>query len=567
MTYRKFFMLFVGLLTCYPVLCQQIGERDVALQEKFIDANRERIVGNIEKAIPLFEEVLRQDPTNAAAAYELARIYDDRDDNEKALRYIRMAISASPSNLWYYRLLGDIYQKQGKNREAAALYEDLVKREPLNDYYYYRWAYFLIRADDIAKALKVYDDLEKRVGVSEDIIRRKYSLYVGMGNNKKAATELQRLIAAYPNNIEYRHLLAGFYEQIGETGLSRVEYKKILDLAPDDARANIALAGTPDKQHNEIQFLASLRPVFNNADIPIDQKIGKIMPIIAKVADTGNRELAEATLELTTLLETVHPTDAKGFAASGDLLYYSGNRLRALDKYKKTLELDDTVFLVWEQLLRIYLDMKDYVSLRKYSDEAIDIFPNKALLHYMNGVANYGLKRHSEALSAFEEAILMVGNNGRLLYDIQVHKGLTLHAQKKSSASNEAFEAALKLNAKAPEALHYYSFCLASRGETIEKAQNMAKQANELAPDRADFQTNYGWVLYKAKNYTDARHWFDKALNNGGMDDPELLEHYGDLLFQMNDADGALQYWLRAQEKGGMSETLEKKIANRKLYD
>lgn len=46
-----------------------------------------------------------------------------------------------------------------------------------------------------------------------------------------------------------------------------------------------------------------------------------------------------------------------------------------------------------------------------------------------------------------------------------------------------------------------------------------------------------------------------------------VLEHYGDVLFQMGDAQGALQYWTKAQEKGGTSEFLEKKIADRKLYE
>lgn len=569
MTYRKFFPLLIGsiLLISSSAFAQRVSEKDIALQEKFIDASREQLLGNFEKAAKIYEDILKDAPSNDAVAYELARVYDAQDDGEKSLRYIRMAINNAPDNPWYRHFLANLYQKQNKNKEAADVYNELVKKEPLNEEYYYRWAYFLVKANEIEAALKVYDTFEKRIGINEEIIRRKHSLYVGIGNNKKAAEELQRLISAFPSNVEYRHLLAGFYEQIGEEKLARDVYKQILEIAPDDPKASMALAGTSGRQSDELEYLRSLQPVFEKPEIGIDLKIGKLLPFIAKVADTGDKKIATAALGLTKILETVHPREAKAYAASADLLYYAGQPKEALAKYKKTLELDDTVFLVWEQLLRILEETRDYAALRQYSEEALDLFPNKALVYYLNGVACAQLDKNNDALNSLQQASMMAGNNGQLLFDIQIQKGIVFNALKKHDDADEAFEGALKLNPKSPKALNSYSYALATRGESLEKAKNMAKQAMQLDAKNPTYQATFGWVMYKMKDYSGAKEWLRKALESGGDEDALILEHYGDVLFQMNDTDGALQYWIKAQEKGSVSELLEKKISDRRLYD
>lgn len=560
-------LLMLMLFTFVDSSAQQISEKEITLQGKFIDANREQILGNYDKAIAIYEEILKDAPKNDGVAYEMARVYDVKEDYEKALRYIRMSIEYAPDNHWYRYYLADLYQKQNNNQEAADVYEELVGLDPNNEDYYKRWAYFLVKANEIKEALKVYNTFEKRLGISEEIIRRKYSLYVGMGENKKAADELQRLIDAFPRSVEYRHLLAGFYEQIGETKLAKDIYSNILKLAPDDPRANMALAGTSGRASDDAQYLQSLITVFEKPDINIDLKIAKLIPFITKVADTGDKNLAISVLELTDILERVHPDEAKPLAAAADLLYYSGEPIKALEKYKKALKLDDTVFLVWEQVLRIYEEAGDYEALRKNSENAMDLFPNKAILYYLNGLANAKLDRPEDALDGFDQASLIAGTDGKLLFDVAIGEGMVYFDLKKYEASEDAFTKALTLNPKAVEALRSYSYTLALRGEKLDQAKQMAKQAVDLAPQDAESLAAYGWVMYKLRDYKEAKKWLEKSLENGGNKEAAFLEHYGDVLFQLNDSEAALQYWVKAQESGSTSDLLEKKIADRHLYE
>ena len=545
----------------------RVGEDDVNLQKIFIDANREKLLGNYENAIALLKEVLKKDPKNAAVAFELARAYEATEEDEKAVKAVKEAIEWDDQNTWYLKFLADLYQKLNRNDEAAKAYERIAELEPHDEFNYFRWAYFLVRADEINDALKVYNLLEKRMGVNEEVIRRKHSLYLGTGDNKKAARELERLIEAYPKDMEYRHLLAGFYQQIGEESKAEDVYREILRLDPENAKAQLALAGEPGSSRGELQFLESLKPVFRQEGVNIDLKIGQLMPFIQRVADTGDQQLAAAALELSTILETVHPTEAKGYSASGDLLYYSGKKQEALKKYKKTLELDDTVFPVWEQTMHIYKEERQYQDLLEFSERAMDFFPNQAIAYFLHGVAASKLEDQQEALSALQRALLMSGNNGFLQMQIRSQLGLVYNRMEQYEQSDQSFEAALSLNPKSPDVLSQYAYALAERGERLEKAREMAALANDILPKQAEYLFTYGWVLYRMKEYKKAREWMEKALQNGGSQDLNIIEHFGDVLYQLNETEQAIEYWKQARQLGNNSELLEKKITDKRLYE
>lgn len=545
----------------------RVSEEEVNLEKVFIDASREKLLGNYDNAIALLKEVLKKDPKNAAAAFELARAYEATGDDEKAIKSAQDAIEWGPQNAWYGKFLADLYQKLNRNEEAAKVYERIVELEPYDEFNYFRWAYFLVRADEINDALRVYDLLEKRVGVNEEIIRRKHSLYLGIGDNKKAARELERLIGAFPTDMEYRHLLAGFYQQVGDEEKAVEVFREILSLDPHNAKAQLALAGGSGKPNGEVAFLESLKPVFRQPEVDIDLKIGQLMPFIQRVADTGDRELAAAAFELSTILEEAHPAEAKAYSASGDLLYYSGKRVEALKKYQKTLELDDTVFPVWEQAMHIYKEERQYQELLEFSERAMDYFPNQAMAYFLHGLAANELGDNKNAVSVLQQALLMSGNNGLLKMEVHTQLGLAYSGLGQYSRSDQSFEAALALDSKSPDVLSHYASTLAERGEQLDKAREMAALATDILPKNPEYLATYGWVLYRMKEYKKAKEWLDKALQNGGGQYPGILEHYGDVLFQLNEAEQAIEYWKQAKSLGSTSELLEKKITDKKLYE
>ena len=76
----------------------------------------------------------------------------------------------------------------------------------------------------------------------------------------------------------------------------------------------------------------------------------------------------------------------------------------------------------------------------------------------------------------------------------------------------------------------------------------------------------YGWILFQQKKYKDAEEWLYNASRTGSKN-PNILEHYGDVLYKLNKPDEALVQWNMARQAGGNSVSLLKKIKDKKLDD
>lgn len=539
-------------------------EEEINRDRMFLEAYEKKLIGKYDEAIALYEKVYEESPDNHAAAFELARIYDQQRKVTEAIRWVKLAQKGDPDNIFYQEFLAETLQGSGRFEEAAAVYEKLVKKED-SQYFYYRWAYYLVRANKIDEAIKVYDELEKLVGMNEDIVRRKHTLYLGQGDTKRAERELKKLVDAFPESTDYHHLLAAFYEQIGEKKDAREVYQKILSIDPQNAEAQMALAGRTASDNNELKYLNSLRPAFEQADVAIDLKIGKLIPFIQKVADTGDRTLADAGLELTKILERVHPEEAKVFASAGDLLFYSGRLDDAREKYQRTLELDESVYTVWEQLATTHLLEGDFEALAEVSNDGIDLFPNKAQLYYLNGLAALELGQYRDAQSMLDQAILMSGSDLNLKQRILGALGEAFSALEDYEGADRIFAEALELNKDAPELLARYSLSLSAREGAQKRALELAKQALKKAKDYPLALQAQGMAFYSAQDYTQAKMVLQKALEKTQGRSPYLLENYGDVLYQLGEIEEALDYWQKARAQGRQTKTLDKKINNKKI--
>jgi len=134
--------------------------------------------------------------------------------------------------------------------------------------------------------------------------------------------------------------------------------------------------------------------------------------------------------------------------------------------------------------------------------------------------------------------------------------------------SDDAYELVLKDDPRNDHVLNNYSYFLSLRKEKLPRALEMSAQLVERNPNSATYLDTHAWVLYIMKDYTKARTYLEKALNA----DPNgvsgtILEHYGDVLFQLGEKDKAVEQWKKAKQKGENSQQLEKKITSGKLYE
>ena len=81
------------LFLIVPVFAQeQITEEEVNQEKLLIEANREKLLGNYDKAITMLRELFRQDGERAAVAYELGRLLHAEGQLEEAINNNTFAV-------------------------------------------------------------------------------------------------------------------------------------------------------------------------------------------------------------------------------------------------------------------------------------------------------------------------------------------------------------------------------------------------------------------------------------------------------------------------------------------
>lgn len=393
-----------------------VPESEVKRQSAFLNAEKERLLGRWDKALEAYKTFLFENDTYDAAWYGLSRTYAATKDMVNAFDAIAKAIAIAPDNQWYLLYQADLFEKAGRMKDALETYETLVKRFPETPEFYEKLAYLYVLNEDPKRGLKALDKLEKLRGIHEDNIAKKHLIYVGLGDNKKAAREYQKLVDAYPNNVRYRYQLADFYERTGDQKNAQKTWEEIAQRFPDDPLAKISMA--EQQGGSDAQYLASIRPVFADPKVSIDSKIKELMPFLSKMEAGKDPALNQNLLALGALLEQAHPDDAKAWSISGDMLYLNNQGDKALEKYRRCIKLNPGVFPVWDNMLSILRDQKDYTGAERVANQALDVFPNQPKIYLHYAAAAVALKHYDVAINNLNQAQLMAGNNPLLLAEI-----------------------------------------------------------------------------------------------------------------------------------------------------
>ncbi len=463
-------------------VAKRVSESEVNRQSAFIEAELERQLGHYDKAAEKYRKFLDVHGDEAAAWYGLARALQAQNDFRGALEAAAKAAALDPANVWYKILQADIFEKIGQPADAVGIYQALCKQAPRHQDFLERLAYFQVLAGRPKDALNTLDQIEKITGITEAIADKKHLIYLGLGDVKKAVSELQRLVNAYPNRVTYRHRIAQIYESVGDKAAARKVYEEILRIAPDDETAKMALLTDRKSGGATLTDLQVLRRVFEDPKISIDSKVKQVFPYFSQMAEGLSTEVIALLLELGDIAEQVHPDDAKAWSLSGDLYYHANRYDEALARYRKCLQLNPRVFSVWANTLEILYSKRDYDELLRLSEQAMDDFPNQPLAYYYYGVAALEKGRLDDASSSLEQANLMTVNNPALILDIGDQIGRVLLQKKDYVAAQKHYEQMLSQGGERHAGiLEHYGDALYWTGQQ-EKAVAHWRKAAQIAP-------------------------------------------------------------------------------------
>jgi tetratricopeptide (TPR) repeat protein len=534
-------------------------------RDTYYEATKQKMLGNQEKATELFKKALEQDPSDAAAMYELAGIYIEKGKLSDALPLAESASETDKQNKWYKLQLVQVYQGLGKYEDAGRIIGQLVALDPENISYYEEQALNYIYSGDYKNAIRTYDLLESKLGMMEEISIQKEKIYIMTGKPDKAIEEIQKLSNAYPDEPRYLEMLAELYMNSGIYDQALITYNKILQLDPENPYINISLSDYYRKQGDLEKSNRYLQAGFANPNLDIDTKVNILLAYYSVNEIYGTYK--EEAFDLATILVTTHPNDPKAHSIYADLLVQDKRYEEARQAFNKVLSLDSSRYLVWEQLMFVESELEDYKAMSDIGKRASNLFPEQPLPYLFAGAADFQLKDFESAARSFRTGVNFVVSNDKLLAQFYSYLGDTYFQLKDHQKSDEAYEKVLTIDPANSLVLNNYAYYLSLRGENLEKAEQMAKKATELDPDNPSNQDTYGWVLYRLGRYEEARTWIGKAIENGEGSSAVVLEHCGDVLWKLGDKKEAMKYWERAKEAGEGSEFLNRKIQDKTLYE
>jgi tetratricopeptide (TPR) repeat protein len=531
----------------------------------FHNANKERILGNYQVAAGLFSKCIEIAPTEPAAYYEVAKIFDYADQKQLALENAQKAVELDKENYWYRYFYAYSLQKSGDTEGAIKQYEKLVELNPENPELFFDLAGMQLYVGQYQEAIKSYNKLEEKMGISEEISLQKQKVYIKLNDIDKAAAEVQKLIDKYPNETKFQGYLADLYLANNLNEKAFEIYQKILEKDSTDNFSHLGLydyyrnIGEKEKAYNEI------KQVFESEDFDIDSKMQILLSYFSYTENDS--ELKKEAFDLNKILIKTHPTEAKAFTIYADFLYREKKVESAKENYLKAIALDSSKFAIWSQVLLIDAELQNYDDLLAHSKPAIDLFPNQPMFYFFYGVANMQKKNFQEAADYFTLGKDFVIENPPLLAQFYANLGDSYNQLKQYKESDNSYEKALEIEPRNIFVLNNYGYYLSLREENLERAEELSALANEIEPNQPNYEDTYAWILYKQGKYVAAKEWLEKAVANGGDKNAVILEHLGDVHAKLNNIDKALELWNAAKMLGEGTDLLDKKIEDKKLYE
>ncbi len=537
-------------------------EKNARFEELFIEALKQKMVGNPQKAVLYLNSCLEMDPRSSAAMYELANLHIMNNDLVSAASLLEKAIAISPGNKWYKNLLARIYQQTGKNAEAAVLFDQLSAMEPNNLEYLFMEAQELTKAKKYDDAIKTLNELEKKTGINEQVSTAKQEILVEAGKIKEAFAEINRLIASNPADPRYVGLLADLYNDQGDKENALKYYRRILEMDPDNGFVNFSLSDFYLEKGDTLQSVDFLLKGFANEEVDLDTKLQLYLLYTGENSKMTLKP--EQTEQLIDVLIRNNSGDPRVYTVYAEYLIRNKRQKEAREQLLKVVQSGENDYEIWEQILYLDNDLTDWQSLVDHGKMALERYPNHAMFYFLQAIGALQLGKHADAIDIAGEGMNYVVDNKPLEGQFVFLKGEAKYKLKQLPEAFKLFDQAIELDPENYIALNNYAYYLSLAEQDLEKAERMSGKVIEKFPDNATYLDTYAWVLFKKKNYTLAKFYMETALSHTEEESSTLVEHYGDILFMVNDLEGALQNWEKALKMGSDSKVLKQKIAEKK---
>lgn len=510
----------------------------------YIEAIKEKLMGNPGEALKNFEQCLKMTPNNDAIYYQMAQILLNGGDINNGIKYARKAVELNPENLWYLRMIAGTYYQINNLDSAVYFYEQAVKKYPEREELLMTLGNLYSENKKYEKAGEIFGKLDEKYGINEKSTVANIRNMMQGGNYDQALVLALELNEKYPDEILYSGLLAEIYKGKGDKRRAMEVYNVLIERNPDSPETQLSLCDflLKEKKYDELMELSG--KVIMNEKISRENKIGMFAQIIEN--DDIIKEKKNEVLLSLMVLEAAYPDDGIILLLRPDLYQKSGDLKSAAGILEEIIRKTPDNYYAWEKLLLIYLEAEDYKNLEKIGEQCALRFNRSFIAKMLYAAGATENKNYETALEEVRKAEILAGDNEEMLLQVMSTRADVYYRMGEYEKAFGIFDEAIKTNKNDMTLLNNYAYYLAEQNLRLKEAEKMSKMVIEKERTNYTFLDTYAWVLYKRGKLKEAEKIMEEIIEKSEKKDAEYYEHMGYIKMKRKKCKEAIESWKNA---------------------
>lgn len=524
---------------------QSKQEIDYALNE----AHRLYLFGNYAQASEIYKSCVSLDDSCAVGFYQLANIESLNKNLNNALYYSNRANSIDKNNIWYKNQLIELLKYSSKYDTLKYIYPNLIRLYPDKVEYRFGFALVLLENNNEESAFNQLDSIDLIVGATENVTYLKSKIYYNKKDYTSAENLTKKLIEFDSTNYQYLNQLGNVYLKSNQYPKAdsilklNISYNYSSNPAFLDYTSFLILS----RYKNSSKYVTSL--LTDTFSIEIKKNF-----IISALSDSTVLSDSSTISSIEFYLkENKSFPDNQIFLADINIKLKRYNE--AIGYIEQYIKNGNTSNEVYAQLFTLYnitgnyrkmYDLTKVLSGTKYPSDN---------LNFYKAISSFQLEKYNETIAAI--SIETVKNEKlrqtylELLSEVYFKLG-------NQDSTIWACEEVLKLDPNNYSLKNNYAYYLSVYDKQLSRAEILITDVLKQYPDNSTYLDTYAWILYQMNKFDKAKTYIDIALSKGGGNNPEILDHAGDIYLVLDDTKSAIAFWRLSYNLTKKEDTLKK---------
>lgn len=547
-----------GQTPCESPLTEGLSPCEAKYDAFFLEAICQREKGNNDAAFDLLCHCVEIDSLRSEAYYYLAQYYNALKDKEKAISYVKKAVSLEPDNVTYLETLANTYIALRQYDEAAVTLETLYEKNRERDDVLGLLVQLYQQQNDYEKAIDALSRIEVVEGKSERLSYAKSQLFTQKGDKKAAISEMKLLADQYPNDQNYRCLYANTLYLNGQQKKALALYDDILREEPDNRNALMSLLGYYTEVKDSLHKEQTIERILMNKNATQEDRIAIMRQMIGESELQGGDSTRILSLFHRMLSMPQPDADMALFCATYmSLKKMPQDSIRPVLEHALVIAPDNAAARL--QLVSYAWQAEDRERVIALCKEARQYNPEEMAFYYYQGIACYQKDLLDDALNAFQNGISVITpeSDPAIVSDFYAVMGDILHQKGMEQEAYAAYDSCLVWKDDNIGCLNNYAYYLSEKGQQLDKAEQMSYRTIKAEPKNATYLDTYAWILFMQQRYSEAKIYIDQTLQCDSDSSAVLLEHAGDIYYHTGDTDKAVSLWQQALDRASQKSEIK----------